>query len=131
MRFNLHGRSREAVMDANPWLYTLAAQELRREGKIVADDAAGNGTIPDPRRFFTLEACGQLNEAALAFAINVDDRWIASDRGRDYRIARDGCFRAAIPLPPSRTSRDIKGCGRRPITERARLHCQRLSDPFV
>ncbi len=109
MRFDLHGRSREAVMDANPWLYTLAAQELRREGKIVAEDTAGNGTIPDPRRFFTLEACGQLNDAALAFAINVDGQWIASDRGRDYRIARDGCFRAAIPMPPSRTSRDIQG----------------------
>ena len=109
MRFDLHGRSRETVMDANPWLYTLAAQELRREGKIVAEDTAGSGTIPDPRRFLTLEACGQLNEAALAFAIKVDGQWIESDRGRDYRIVRDGCFRAAIPMPPSRTARDVTG----------------------
>ncbi|MGH9175300.1 MAG: hypothetical protein ACRD1H_13135, partial [Vicinamibacterales bacterium] len=36
-------------------------------------------------------------------------QWIASDRGvRDYRIVRDGCFRAAIPLPASLGARDVR-----------------------
>ncbi len=98
--FELRGVSREAVMDAHPWLYELMAQELAREGKIVADARAGSGTIPDPRRFVYVEACGTLGGHALAFAIRTGNAWVRSDRGeRDYRITRDGCFRAATPLP--------------------------------
>ena len=33
--------SREAVMDANPWMYAIASVEMRREGKIEADPRAG------------------------------------------------------------------------------------------
>jgi hypothetical protein len=34
-------------------------------------------------------------------SIRSGERWISSDRGiAEYRIARDGCFRAAIPLLP-------------------------------
>ena len=108
--FPLRDVSREAVMDANPWLYELAAKELVREGKIAADAPPGRGLIPDPRRFVYLEACGELNGAALAFAVRVSGAWIASDRGMsEYRIARDGCFRAAIPLPASIGAADIQG----------------------
>ena len=55
----------------HPWLYELAAKELMREGKIVADAPPGRGQIPDPRRFVYLEGCGELNRAALAFAVRV------------------------------------------------------------
>ena len=107
--FPLHGLAREAVMDAHPWLYAVMAQELMREGKIVSDAAPGTDTIPDPRRFVFLEACGELGGSALALAILVDGRWIASDRGvPEYRIVRDGCFRAAIPLPPPLSARDVR-----------------------
>ena len=35
--------------------------------------------------------------------------WISSDRGlRQYRIVRDGCFRAATPLPAGTRAADIK-----------------------
>ena len=98
--FPLRDVSREAVMDAHPWLYEVMARELTREGKIAADPEPGRGTIPDPRRFAIVEACGALEEKALAFAIRVGTQWISSDRDRiQYRIVRDGCFRAAIPLP--------------------------------
>ena len=43
-------------------------KELMREGKIVADAPPGKGTIPDPRRFVYLEGCGEVGDAALAFA---------------------------------------------------------------
>src|SRR5712691_3707780 len=117
-RFDLHDVSREAVMDANPWTYAVASLEMRREGKIVDEAAPGNNTIPDPRRFVYVEACGQVGAAALAFLVNVrsvrlqadrDLEWIPSDRGlRQYRIVRDGCFRAAIPLPAGTRAHDVR-----------------------
>jgi len=107
-RFDLTNVSREAVMDRHPWSYALASAEMKREGKI-ADEGPGHNTIPDPRRFVFVEACGDVGRAALAFAVDVRGTWIASDRGLpQYRIVRDGCFRAAIPLPPATEARDIK-----------------------
>jgi hypothetical protein len=119
--FPLREVSREAVMDAHPWTYAVAARELMREGKIAADAPPGHGQIPDPRRFVYVEACGELSGAALAFALRVKNDWISSDRGvQQYRIARDGCFRAAIPVPASVTPRDITGL-------RARAHTRPAS----
>ena len=107
-RFDLANVSREAVMDRHPWSYALASEEMRREGKI-ADQAPGHNSIPDPRRFAYIEACGEVGEGALAFAVRVGDAWIASDRGvAEYRIVRDGCFRAAIPLPAGTTAGEIR-----------------------
>ena len=110
VHFALHGVSREAVMDANPWLYAVAAQELAREGKIVHNAPPGRGAIPDPRRFVYVEACGDVGNAALAFELRVGDTWERSDRGiPEYKIARNGCFRAAIPLPAMTGPRDVRG----------------------
>jgi hypothetical protein len=110
VRFELRDVSREAVMDAHPWLYAVMAKELAREGKIVADAAPGNGTISDPRRFVYIEACAEVGAAALAFAIHVRDQWIPSDRGVDrYRIVRDGCVRAAVPLPGGALAGEVRG----------------------
>jgi hypothetical protein len=107
--FPLRNVSREAVMDANPWLYEVMARELVREGKIVSDAPPGKDTISDPRRFVYIEACGEVGTSALAFAVRVHNEWIPSDRGlREYRILRDGCFRAAVPLPGSAVEHDIR-----------------------
>jgi hypothetical protein len=109
VRFDLRDVSRETVMDAHPWLYAVMAKELAREGKIVANAPPGHGTIPDPRRFVYIEACGEVGSAALAFAVKVRDQWIASDRGVEkYRVARDGCARAAIPLPDGVRAADLR-----------------------
>jgi hypothetical protein len=108
--FPLRDVSREAVMDAHAWLYTVMANELKREAKIGADPPPGQGSIPDPRRFVFVEGCGELAGHALAFAVRVGTRWISSDRDRaDYRIVRDGCFRAGIPLPAAATVKDVRG----------------------
>ncbi len=101
--------SREQVMDANPWTYEVMTKELVREGKIVADAPTGQGTIPDPRRYVFLEGCGEAGNNAIAVSVNVDDKWFSSDRGvTEYRIVRDGCFRAAIPLPGTANARDVR-----------------------
>ena len=102
--FDLTNKSREVVMDAHPWTYRVTSQEMRREGKIVDDAAAGSGLIPDPRRFVFVEACSELEGSALAFGVRVatpnGPQWFDSHRDRDqFRIVRTGCFRGAIPLP--------------------------------
>jgi hypothetical protein len=116
VKFDLTDRSREAVMDANPWTYAIASVEMRREGKVVDDAPPGNNTIPDPRRFVYVEACGTIGNAALAVSIGSLDRqsqsaltWTPSDRGLpQYRIVRGGCFRIATPLPAGTRPSDIR-----------------------
>ncbi len=105
---NLANVSREKVMDDNPWTYEVMARELAREEKIVANAPAGQGTIPDLRRYVFVEGCGEAGNNALAVSVKVDGAWVASDRGvEQYRITRNGCFRAAVPLPDGRGVRDV------------------------
>ena len=101
---NLKDVSREMVMDTNAWTYEVASKELVREGKIADDPPTGTQLIPDPRRYVYLEGCGTLGNRALTFSVKVNDKWVAADRGvAEYRIARDGCFRGAVPLPAGST----------------------------
>jgi hypothetical protein len=105
-RFDLADVSREVVMDGQPWTYRVSAQEARREGRVVEDTRPGSNRIPDPRRFVTVEACGTVEDAALAFAVAVPirdggTRWYESDGGLPkFRVGRSGCFRSAVALPP-------------------------------
>jgi hypothetical protein len=123
VRFDLTDMSREAVMDANSWTYAIASVEMRREGKVVDAAPPGNNTIPDPRRFLYLEACGTVGHAALSVSVGTVSRpsatssvglqpdliWTPSDRGLpQYRIVRDGCFRIATPLPADTRPSDIR-----------------------
>ena len=104
-RFDLTNASREIVMDAHPWTHVIASKEMVREKKLKEDAAAGSGAIPDPRRFVFVEACTELQNAAVAFSVQARDsagelRWFDSDRALpQFRIVRTGCFRGAVPLP--------------------------------
>ena len=90
-----------------PWTYTVTAQEMIREGKIAEDAAAGSGKIPDLRRFAHVEACTDLENAAVAFSVRAtDDRephagTIRIEALGEFRIVRTDCFRGAVPLPTS------------------------------
>ena len=106
---NLTDVSREMVMDTNAWTYEVAFKELIREKKIAVDPKPGTPAITDPRRFAYFEGCGTLGGHALTFAVKVNEQWIAADRGlTEYRIVRDGCFRAAVPLPANSTVNDVR-----------------------
>ena len=108
-RFDLTNVSREIVMDRHAWSYALTGVEMKREGKVADDAAPNSGRIPDLRRYAFVEACGEVGTSALAFALDIRGEWIASDRGvPQFRIVRDGCFRAAVPLPPGAQARDIR-----------------------
>src|SRR6266498_3514847 len=69
VKFDLTNLPREAVMDASPWTYAVAAVEMRREGKVADDPPPGINKIPDPRRFVFVEACGRVGNAALALSV--------------------------------------------------------------
>jgi len=101
--FDLTNQSREVVMDAHPWTYRVMSAEMIREGKIADDAAAGSGKIADPRQFVFVEACTELEGAALAFGVRAatadGPRWFDSHRGlNQFRIVRTGFFRGAVPI---------------------------------
>jgi hypothetical protein len=113
--FPLVDVSREAVMDAHPWLYEVMSRELLREGKIAPAAPPRQDRIPDPRRFVYLEGCGAAGDRAVAVAIGTGAAgsssisWHPADRGvAEYRVVRDGCFRAATPLPAGLQATDIR-----------------------
>jgi len=119
-RFDLTNVSREVVMDRHPWSYRLTAEEMTREGKISNDAPPKSGKIPDLQRFVLIEACAEVGDAALAFAVGVRDRhdaaargditWFASDRGvAEFRIVRDGCVRVAIPVTGTADQIEVRG----------------------
>ena len=101
--FSLDGAAREAVMDAHPWTYRVSGQEVRREGLVAS--RPGSKRIRDPRLFAYVEACAEVRDARIAFDLGFPApggglRWVASDaRGRDFRVGRGGCFRAAVAMP--------------------------------
>jgi hypothetical protein len=119
---SLTGVSREVVMDTNPWTYAVMSAELRREGRIDPAAQPGSARVPDPRRFAYLEACGELDRATLAFDIGVTQpagaiQWYPTDRDDPrFRIARNGCFRAAVPMPEGVTVERIAGVRMRAYT---------------
>jgi hypothetical protein len=112
---DLTGTSREHVMDAQPWMYATTSKEMQREQRIDPAAEPGSGKIPDPRRYATVEACGDVADATLAFDIGVRRTggaitWFATDRGdARFRIARGGCSRDGAPLPDGTTPAQIVG----------------------
>jgi hypothetical protein len=117
---DLTDRSREAVMDADPWTYRVSSEEIRREGRVAEDASPGSKMIPDPRRFVFLEACAPGTDVTLAFAVGVagpDEGlvWHASDTGGPrFRVSREahnfpnGCFQSALALPPGTEAKAIR-----------------------
>jgi hypothetical protein len=116
---DLAGKSREAVMDAEAWTYAVSVREARREGRIDEGARPGSEKLPDPRRFATIEACADTEDATVSFGLAVRTggggaRWFWSDGGRPrFRIGRratefpNGCFRGAVALPRGTTATDV------------------------
>jgi hypothetical protein len=110
---SLAGTSREKVMDDNPWMYAVTSAEMVREHRVDPGATPGSGRIVDPRRYVTIEACGQVKDATLAFDVGVktggDLVWLPTDTDPRFRIARGGCFRGGAPAPAGVTGADVAG----------------------
>jgi hypothetical protein len=121
---SLAGTSRESVMDANPWMYAVTSAEMVREHRVDPRAAPGSGAIVDPRRYITLEACGQVTDALLAFDIGVRSGggvvWLPTDTDPKFRIARGGCFRGGAPLPAGIDAPEFAGLRIRAYTRAPR-----------
>jgi hypothetical protein len=91
---NLDRRTRESVMDDNPWIYPLMARELVAEKRIGTQ-------IEDPREFLYVEAGLDLSNAAASVKVGSDaDGWKDSTRGRaDLAVNRNGWVRIAVHAP--------------------------------
>ena len=91
---NLDRRTRESVMDGNPWIYPLMARELVAEKRIGTQ-------IEDPREFLYVEAGLNLDNAAASVKVGSDaDGWKDSTRGRsDLAVNRNGWVRIAVHAP--------------------------------
>src|SRR4051812_46566929 len=122
---SLEHASREKVMDDNPWMYAVTSAEMVREHRVDPAAAPGSGRIVDPRRYATVEACGDVKDATLAFDIGYHDgtgtlRWVGTDTDPRFRIARGGCFRGGAPLPDGTTMAQIAGLRIRAYARAAR-----------
>lgn len=91
---DLNGRTRESVMDDNPWIYPLMARELAAEKRIGTQ-------IEDPREFLYVEAGLALEHAAVSVkAGSGDNGWRDSTRGRpELAVNRNGWVRIAVHAP--------------------------------
>ena len=91
---NLERRTRESVMDDNPWIYPLMARELVAEKRIGTQ-------IEDPRSFLYVEAGLTLEHAAASVRVGSDQAgWKDSTRGRaDLAVNRNGWVRIAVHAP--------------------------------
>lgn len=102
MEPDLKKRSREYVMDQNPWTYALAAKELEREGKAKL--------IRDPRNYLYIEAEIANHHSRIAFRAKLksEDIWRTSHTAEPRRaIERDGWVRTTIELPPTTSAKQI------------------------
>jgi hypothetical protein len=82
--------TREAILDARPWLHRLTFRELRAEGKHF-----------DPRDYVYLEARLRLADAAVSAWVTLSDGGKASSDLGDskLRVERDGWVRVAVRSP--------------------------------
>jgi len=100
---DLSRNSRERVMDENPVLYRVTAQELEREGKLRPFGVVDGEKISDPRNYLYVEMKLENRDSAVAVLVRLQDEavWRSSHLGRsDYAVARDGWVRTTIELPP-------------------------------
>lgn len=108
--FDLSHSSREEIMDRHPWIYSVMAAELQREGKISETSRGGN-QMADPRHYLYLDASSEVNGTALSFAVKLkgNGKWYESDLGINYyRIDRSGYFRTTVRLPAESTIDQIQ-----------------------
>jgi hypothetical protein len=111
--------AREAVMDANPWTYHVMADEVRREGKVVANpDPAQAVSIADPRTYLYVvvrkDTLGPNNGVfwvgvAIGVRLKGDPTLYRSDLGvhPDWSLQRDDPAATTVLLPPGARPDDI------------------------
>jgi hypothetical protein len=112
--------AREQVMDANPWTYRVMAQEVRREGKVVANpDPTQTTLIADPTNYLYLVVRKRTVDppntgvfwvgVAIGVQLKGDPTLYRSDEGMhpDWSLERDDPAATTVQLPPGTRPSDI------------------------
>ncbi|MYW00806.1 hypothetical protein GT354_21470 [Streptomyces sp. SID3343] len=111
--------SREEMVDRHPWVYPVMTDEVRREGRVVADPPADTTTlIADPRDYLyavvrkttsapTPGVSGWVG-VGLGVRLKGDPTLYRSDRGRvDWSLQRDDPAATTVRLPAGTKAADI------------------------
>ncbi|MGH9897543.1 MAG: hypothetical protein ACRD4L_01655, partial [Pyrinomonadaceae bacterium] len=100
---DLSSATRESVADANPWIYRVMAQELKREEHISNQSDLDPNLIGDPNDYIYIDLYVEhQNGTTLACEVKlkgVEKLYRSDFADPRLRIDRDGFFRMAIRLP--------------------------------
>lgn len=124
MRFSLAptqslptGQPREYMMDTNPWLYPVMAQEMTREGKIESPTSADTPTLGDQRTYLYLAVAHTASPSADAGNVGLsvgvrlkgDPKLYRSDHSTaSWSITREGTAATTVELPVGTTPDDVE-----------------------
>jgi hypothetical protein len=121
-------RTREYVMDQQPWTYRVMAQEMLREGKIESPSDPATTAVGDQRTYLFVEfakttgaatGTGSVPGVALGVRLKSDpSRLYRSDHDQPtWSIDRDGPVATTVELPAGTQASDIASVEaiRRPI----------------
>jgi hypothetical protein len=97
---DLSQKSRETVMDENPWTYRLMAEELIREGRVNPQQMGAN-TIDDLRNYLFTEVYSENTSAAVVVEVKTKDGKTSRSDFADsrLRVDRSGYKRIAVRVP--------------------------------
>jgi hypothetical protein len=107
-------KAREELMDANPWTYRIADQEMKRETLLGLPKMENPGdpltpALSDYRNYLFLQF--NLNSTAdvkWRFGAEINGVWYYSDHSLDsYKYSGNGYGRSAIELPEGSTLDDV------------------------
>lgn len=100
IRADLTAKSRETLMDENPWIYRIMAEEAIREGRINPEKLGAN-TIADLRDYVYAEIHNEPQESAISLEAKTSDgKTYSSDGDNKFlRVDRKGFIRIALLLP--------------------------------
>ena len=95
---DLRSSTRESVLDANPSMYRIVAEELAREGKLHNNPSDEN-TISDPRSYVYVDLHALQSGTTISVEVTTTSESSRSDLNQPkLRIDRSGYFRTAIRL---------------------------------
>lgn len=106
-------RTREVLMDANPWIYEIMAKEMNREGKIEEVADPNTPEISDQKNYLFIELNQQINNSSAGTAIAVklknDETWYTSHHNiSSWLINRNGPAATTVELPVGTDVNDIE-----------------------
>lgn len=108
-------RTREVMMDRNPWTYPIMAKELVREDKIESPASPSTPGVSDQRNYLYLELdkttqpSPQFVGTAIVVKLAGDPKRYTSHHDIDgHSVTRDDPAATTIELPPGTTAGDVR-----------------------